>query len=178
MSDRHHDNPADDWQDSFNEVDKRIELTRRRLRGYPQEQVRLARLINHVHKRQNDQTNLVLKQHDLNYVNYTALMMMYGAEDQTTTPSELSNATGEKPTNVTRICDELLHKGLIDRSPSTSDRRRVVLRLTRKGEKLVEQLQPELWRTLERVFGGFSAAELRQLTGLLRAVLARLDQEA
>jgi MarR family transcriptional repressor of emrRAB len=178
MSDRHHESPADDLQDSFNEVDKRIELTRRRLRGYPQEQVRLARLINHVHKRQNDQTNLALKQHDLNYVTYTALMMMYGAEDQTTTPSELSGATGEKPTNVTRICDELLEKGLIDRSPSTSDRRRVVLRLTRKGERLVEQLQPELWRTLERVFGGFNAAEMRQLTGLLRTVLARLDQEA
>lgn len=178
MSDRHHEGPLEDRQDSFNEVDKRIELTRRRLRGYPQEQVRLVRLINHVHKRQNDRTNLVLKRYDLNYVTHTAMMMMYGAEDQTTTPSELSEATGEKPTNVTRICDELLEKGLIERYPSTEDRRRVVLRLTRKGERLVEQLQPELWQSLEHVFGGFNAGEMRQLTGLLRAVLARLDRDA
>ena len=178
MSDRHADGPQEDRQDSFSEVERRIEVTRRRLRGYPQEQVRLARLIIHVQKRQSELTNQVLRRYDLNYVTYTALMMMYGAEDQTTTPSDLSGATGEKPTNVTRICDELLEKGLIDRSPSTSDRRRVVLRLTRKGERLVEQLQPELWQTLERVFGGFSAAETRQLTGLLRTVLARLDQDA
>jgi MarR family transcriptional repressor of emrRAB len=178
MSDRQHEGLPEERQDSFSEVDKRIEVTRRRLRGYPQEQVRLARLISHVQKRQNDQTNLVLKRHDLNYVTYTALMMMYGAEDQTTTPSDLSGATGEKPTNITRICDELLAKSLIERYPSTEDRRRVVLRLTRRGERLVEQLQPELWQTLERVFGGFSAAETRQLTGLLRTVLTRLDQDA
>lgn len=178
MSDRHHEGPPEDWQDSFSEVDKRIEVTRRRLRGYPQEQVRLVRLISHVHKRQNDQVNLILKRYELNYVTYTALMMMYGSEDQTTTPSELSGATGEKPTNVTRICDELLEKGLIERYPSTSDRRRVVLCLTRKGQRLVEQFQPDLWRALERVYGGLGPAETRQLTGLLRAVLARLDQDA
>lgn len=178
MNDRQHEGLPEERQDSFSEVDKRIEVTRRRLRGYPQEQVRLARLINHVHKRQSDQTNLVLKRHDLNYVTYTALMMMYGAADQTTTPSDLSGATGEKPTNVTRICDELLEKGLIERYPSTEDRRRVVLSLTRRGERLVEQLQPELWQTLERAFGAFSSAETRQLTGLLRTLLARLDQDA
>jgi MarR family transcriptional repressor of emrRAB len=178
MSERHHEAPPEDRQDSFSEVDKRIEGTRRRLRGYPQEQVRLARLIIHVQKRQNELTNLVLKRYDLNYVTYTALMMMYGADDQTTTPSELSGATGEKPTNITRICDELLDKGLIERYPSTEDRRRVVLRLTRKGERLVEQFQPELWDTLERIFGGFNGGEMRQLSGLLRAMLARLDQDA
>jgi MarR family transcriptional repressor of emrRAB len=178
MSDRHADGPQEDRQDSFSEVERRIEVTRRRLRGYPQEQVRLARLIIHVQKRQSELTNQVLRRYDLNYVTYTALMMMYGAEDQATTPSELSSATGEKPANITRICDELLEQGLIERYPSTSDRRRVVLRLTRKGERLVEQVQPELWQGLERSFGGLSAAETRQLTGLLRALLVRMDQDA
>ncbi|HZR36719.1 MAG TPA: MarR family transcriptional regulator [Nevskia sp.] len=178
MSDRHGENPPEDRPDSFSEVERRIEVTRRRLRGYPQDQVRLARLIIHVQKRQNELTNQVLRRHGLNYVTYTALMMMYGAEDQATTPSELSSATGEKPANITRICDELLEQGLIERNPSTEDRRRVVLRLTRRGERLVEQVQPELWQRLERSFGGFSGSEMRQLTGLLRTVLARMDQDA
>ncbi|MBV8062620.1 MAG: MarR family transcriptional regulator [Nevskia sp.] len=178
MSDRQHEAPPEQQPDSFSEVDKRIELTRRRLRGYPQEQVRLARLIIHVQKRQSDQINLILKRYGLNYVTYTALMMMYGSDDQTTTPSELSGVTGEKPTNITRICDELVEQGLIERYPSTDDRRRVVLRLTRKGERLVEQFQPDLWQALQRIFGGLGAAQTRQLTGLLRAVLARLDQDA
>ena len=54
----------------------------------------------------------------------------------------------------------------------------MVLCLTRKGQRLVEHFQPDLWRALERVYGGLGPAETRQLTGLLRAVLARLDQDA
>jgi MarR family transcriptional regulator, negative regulator of the multidrug operon emrRAB len=172
------DGPAEESADSFTLVERRIEGTQRRLRGYPREWVLVARLITHVQKRQNDLSNAVLKRYGLNYVTYTALMMMYGSEDQTSTPSELAAATGEKPTNVTRICDELLQQGLIERYPSTSDRRRVVLRLSRKGERLVEKFQPELWDTLERIYGGFSAADLRQVAALLRQTLVRLDQNA
>lgn len=179
MSDglHHKDGGGADNTDSFSVVERRIEVTRRRLQGYPRDHALLARLITHVQKRQNDLSNGVLKRFGLNYVTYTALMMMYGAEDQTTTPSELAGATGEKPTNITRICDELLEQGLIERYPSTTDRRRVVLRLSRKGERLVEKFQPELWQVLGRVYGGFSAADLRQLTALLRQTLTRLDQE-
>lgn len=163
--------------DSFSDVEQRIELTRRRLPGYPLEHARLARLITHIQKRQTELCNAVLKPYELSYVTYTALMMMYGSAEQTTTPSELSNATGEKPTNVTRICDELLHKGLIERYPSTSDRRRVVLRLTARGEQLVEQFQPKIWRILQQLYGELSPAELQLVTGLLRRPLAHLDQQ-
>jgi MarR family transcriptional repressor of emrRAB len=162
--------------DSFSAVDRRIEVTRRRLNNYPDQLVRLARLITHVQKRHNDMSNAVLRPYDLNYVTYTAMMMMYGSEDQTATPSELSDATGEKPTNITRICDELLRKELIERNPSTTDRRRVVLRLTRKGEQLAEQVQPALWQALQQTYGDLSGAELRQLTGLLRRPLRRMEQ--
>jgi MarR family transcriptional regulator, negative regulator of the multidrug operon emrRAB len=179
VSDLLHDKDSlgEESADSFSLVEQRIEVTRRRLQGYPRDHALLARLITHVQKRQNDLSNAVLKRFGLNYVTYTALMMMYGAEDQTTTPSELAGATGEKPTNVTRICDELLQQGLIERFPSTTDRRRVVLRLSRKGERLVEKFQPELWQVLDRVYGGFSNADLRQLTALLRQTLTRLDQQ-
>lgn len=160
--------------DSFSDVEQRIEITRQRLPGYPLEHARLARLITHIQKCQTELCNAVLKPYELNYVTYTALMMMYGSADQTSTPSELSHATGEKPTNVTRICDELLHKGLIERYPSTSDRRRVVLRLTGQGEQLVEQFQPKIWQALNRVYGELSQAELQQVTSLLRRPLAGL----
>lgn len=164
--------------DSFSAVERRIATTRKRLRGYPHERVTVARLVTHLQKRQHELCNVVLKRHDLNYVTYTALMMMYGSADQSCSASELSQATGEKPANVTRICDELLHKGLIERYPSADDRRRVMLRLTRRGERLVEQFQPEIWPVLDRIFGGFDASELRALTQLLRRTLARIDGDA
>jgi MarR family transcriptional repressor of emrRAB len=168
---------TDIGEDSFTVVERRIANTRKRLRGYPQERATLARLVTHVQKRQTDLCNLVLKSYDLNFVTYTALMMMYGSADQTLTPSELSNATGEKPTNVTRICDELLRKGLLERSPGTEDRRRVVMRLTEKGEQLVKQFQPEIWKTLDRLYGGLSNQQVHALTTLLRQTITRLDTE-
>lgn len=164
--------------DSFHEVEQRITVTRKRLRGYPHQQVMLARLVAHVQKRQSDLCNLALKAYDLNMVTYTALMMLYGSPNQTLTPSELSQATGEKPTNVTRVCDELLAKGLIERSAGTEDRRKVVLRLSAAGEQLVKRFQPDIWQTLERLYGGFTDSQTQELTALLRQVLARLDQTA
>ena len=175
MSRDDHSNSPDARDDSFSEVEQRMQVTRRRLPGYPLEHARLARLITHIQKLQTELCNAVLKPFELNYVSYTALMMLYGSEEQTLAPSELSKATGEKPTNVTRICDELLHQGLIERYPSTADRRRVVLRLSGKGERLVEQFQPKVWQALERLYGGLGKAELKQVTDLLRRPLAGLE---
>jgi len=175
MSRDDHSNSPDARDDSFSEVEQRMQVTRRRLPGYPLEHARLARLITHIQKLQTELCNAVLKPYELNYVTYTALMMLYGSAEQTLAPSELSNATGEKPTNVTRICDELLHKDLIERYPSTSDRRRVVLRLSSKGERLVEQFQPKVWQALERLYGGLGKAELKQVTDLLRRPLAGME---
>jgi MarR family transcriptional repressor of emrRAB len=163
--------------DSFTAVERRIEFTRRRLRGYPHERVKLARLVGHLQKRQTDLVNTALKGHGLNYVTFTSLMMMYGSDSQTLTPSDLRDATGEKPANITRICDELAGAGLIERSASTTDRRSVVLRLTRKGETLVERVQPELSATLERLYGGLSSVELRQVSEILRRPLEQFEQE-
>lgn len=162
--------------DSFHDVEQRIAQTRKRLRGYPHEQVMLARLIAHVHKRQTDLCNAALKAHALNMVTYTALMMLFGAPNQTLTPSELSQTTGEKPTNITRICDELLARGLIERSAGTADRRKVVLRLSAAGDALVRQVQPDIWQTLEQIYGGFDAGQTTALTALLRQTLQQLDQ--
>jgi MarR family transcriptional repressor of emrRAB len=171
----HAGTPPDGGDDSFSEVEQRIRVTSRRLPGYPLDHARLARLISHMQKLQAEMCNTVLKPYALNYVTYTALMMIFGSEDQTLTPSELSSATGEKPTNVTRICDELLRKGLIERYPSTEDRRRVVLHLTGRGERLVQQFQPKIWQALERLYGGMGKAELQQLTRLLRRPLAGFE---
>lgn len=161
--------------DSFAVVERRIAVTRKRLRGFPHERATLARLVTHVQKRQQELCNLVLRQHDLNYASYTALMMLYGSDGQRASASELAQASGEKPTNVTRIGDELLAKGLIERQPCSDDRRRVLLRLTTRGERLVEKFQPEIWPILDRLYGGLTAAELRTLTQLLRRALARLE---
>ena len=142
-----------------------------RLPELPYERMLAARLMTHAHKQSQQLSNEVLKAHALNYVSYSVLMMLYGAGADGLGARELSQATGEKPTNLTRICDELVARKLVQREPGIDDRRRVLLRLTRSGEKLAERVQPEIWKVVDRLYGNFTTAELRQLQGLLGKLL-------
>jgi DNA-binding MarR family transcriptional regulator len=45
-----------------------------------------------------------------------------------------------KPYVVTRLCDQLLEKTLINRAPSGEDRRKISVSITPKGEHLVEKV--------------------------------------
>jgi MarR family transcriptional repressor of emrRAB len=164
--------------ESFKAVERRIAVTRERLPDFPYRRAMLTRLIAHLHKRVQDSGNAALKSYQLNYVSYNTLMMMYGAEDYTINPSELSAATSEKPANCTRICDELEERGLIRRHAALDDRRKVVLTLTASGRKLVERLQPAMWDRLDALFAGFSDDELGQLTNQLKKTLANVEQSS
>jgi MarR family transcriptional repressor of emrRAB len=99
-------------------------------------------------------------------------MVLFGAGSDAVSASELARATGERPTNLTRVCDELHARKLIVRAPCSDDRRRVLLRLSRSGEKLAERVQPQIWAVLDRLYGDFTNAELRQLQALLGKLLA------
>ena len=162
--------------ESFKAVERRIAVTRERLPDFPHRRSTLTRLVAHLHKRVQASCNAALKPHKLNYVTYNALMMMYGADDYTINPSELAAATGEKPANCTRICDELEARRLIRRHASLEDRRRVVLTLTTQGRKLVERVQPDMWHYLGAFFTEFSDADLEQLTRLLKKALVNVEQ--
>jgi MarR family transcriptional repressor of emrRAB len=159
----------------FDAVEARIAVMRERIDGFPHQYVLLNRLIAHIHKGIQEHYHAVLKPVGLNYTSYTSLMMIYGAENRTLTPSDLAESSGEKPTNITRICDELLEKGLIERHPSVDDRRRIELTVTRKGRQLVEKLQPEISQALDDLYGSFSAGELKQYNQLLRKQLVAVE---
>lgn len=148
-------------------IERALSGVRERLPELPYERLLAARLMLHAHKHAQELSNAVLKAHDLSYVSYSVLMVLFGAGSEGVSASELARATGERPTNLTRVCDELHARKLIVREPCSDDRRRVLLRLSRSGEKLAERVQPQIWRVLDRLYGDFTNAELRQLQALL-----------
>lgn len=148
---------------------------RKRIPEYPSELATLGSLIIHIKKRQNDLCNAVLKAYELNFVEYNALMVLYLSQSDAVTASELGTATGEKPANITRICDSLLRQKLIERSRHAVDRRSVVVRLTSKAARLLDELQPTLWVTMLNIYGSLSRKEVRRVTDLLRRPLAALE---
>jgi len=162
----------------FSEIERGLEAMRKRIPGYPSELAALGRLIIHIEKRQNDLCNAVLKAYELNLVEYNALITLYVSKSDAVTASELGTATGEKPANITRICDSLLGQKLIERTRHAVDRRSVVMRLTPKATRLLVELQPTLWITMRNIYGSLSKEEVRRVISLLQRPLAALESTA
>ena len=136
--------------------------------------VLIKHLLKHIDTRMGSLLKEALREHDLNHVSFTALLMLYNAQADSINPSVLSAATGESRANVTRICDELLKKGLLTRAPSQEDRRRIDLKLALAGEAEIERLLPLMRTKLSILFSCFDNQEKKELETLLKRLLAHL----
>ena len=156
-------------------TEKRLRNIQARMPDFPYEPILLVRLSYHLQKRLRDRTNAALKPYELADTGYTVLAILYGSAEETSTASELSEACHEKPANLTRVCDELAARGLIERGTRVGDRRTVLISLTAQGRALIEQVLPEVSGKLSAAYAGLSPAELKQFAGLLVRVLGNLD---
>lgn len=153
----------------FDATEARIQHTRERFTRFPRDAAVLVRLIKHIDAHVHDAANAVLREHDLHHTDYNILMMIYGSADNAVNPSQLGNAAGEKAANITRVCNVLCEKGLIDRvADPGGDRRKVVLSLTASGRRRIESLLPQMSSMLDASVHGLRAAERAQLEGLLK----------
>lgn|SRR5690349_15963962 len=163
----------------FASTEARILHTCERFPGFPRDAAVLVRLIKHIYAQVHDEANVVLREHGLNHTDYNILMMLYGSADNAVNPSSLGGAAGEKSANITRICNALCDKGLIDRvADPGGDRRKVVLSLTAQGERLIEGLLPKMSSLLQGYARGFQPHELAQLEALLKRLLDGVDATA
>jgi len=161
---------------SFLPTEQRLAVTCRRHPAFPREPAVLVRLVKHVYKQLHDDANALLKPWGINHPEYNLLMMLYGTEGYTLNPSQLAEAAGEKSANITRLGNELCHKGMIERDSSDQDRRKVALTLTEAGVAMVESFLPGVCGLLERQGAGLSPRESAQLERLLKKFLDHLGQ--
>jgi DNA-binding MarR family transcriptional regulator len=79
---------------------------------------------------------------------------------------------------ITNRIDRLEERGLVERS-ATQDRRKVVVRLTKKGLSLVDKVVSTHTDTERDILSGLSARQQEQLANMLRTVLIAMgDQSA
>lgn len=142
----------------------------------PEGEIILTRLYAHVFKLSNERQNLNLSRYGLNSTSWFALIMIYSTAENAINPCNLSHDMVSSRTNITRLSDELVKKGWVERNTSGEDRRRVVLSLTRKGRELVETVLPHQWHDYRELWSDFGPDELEQFERLLRKLLVRLDE--
>jgi len=163
---------------SFAVIEASIGRVAKRVHGAPVQDLVLLRLIKHLSALFGANLGRMVRPAGLNEVAFRTLMMLYANGATGVHASELSEASGETRTNMTRICDELARKRLLHRRPGVEDRRRVVLELTRKGETLIERLLPAAWRELDQHMRALSADEKRELERLLKKLLSAYEAKS
>jgi len=80
---------------------------------------------------------------------------------------DLARATGVNPSTATRMCDRLIHKGLVTRARDRVDRRETVLSLTDKGQQLVDAVTVSRRSIIRSMLQAIPLVERR---GLVRAL--------
>lgn len=160
---------------SFQPFEQRIEHVTGNHPDSPRSEIILSRLFFHVFKRFNESQNIHLSAFGLNSTSWLALIMMHATPGNALNPCELSEAMISSRTNITRLADELVEKGWVERSASGEDRRKVVLSLTDAGRDLVESVLPHQWQYYREMWSCFSPGEIATFEALMRKLLDRLD---
>lgn len=83
------------------------------------------------------------------------------------TAGELSTATGLRPAATTALIDRLVDKGFVERRPSESDRRKVLVALTDEGARRTWEAYGPLVTEGQQGFASTTIAELERLADLV-----------
>lgn len=107
-----------------------------------------------------------LKPFDLNLTHYNVLRILNGRKDSFATCGQIREVMLDKSPDVTRICNKLLSKELINRDLNPDNKRQVQLSISEKGIKLLEKINPKINDKILN-FRKLNDNELEMLSNLL-----------
>jgi len=102
---------------------------------------------------------------ELTFSQWTTLVALH--DGRIRTAGDLAHNICHDAGSLTRLIDEMVSRGLVNRNRSETDRRVVTLSLTARGRAVVEQLAPRVMHFWNGLLAGFTHAEVDTLIGLL-----------
>jgi DNA-binding MarR family transcriptional regulator len=85
----------------------------------------------------------------------------------------LGELTAMDQVSISRAVEQLAGKKLVSRRVDMADRRRVVLRLSKKGEEVYSQIVPVLYAGEKALVSGFSKSDEAALRRIMKIMLER-----
>lgn len=116
----------------------------------------------------------VLAPHDLTWTGWVVLWVVWVWQDIET--RHVAGEAGISKGTLTGVSTTLESRGLLKRRAHPDDARRVLLSLTAKGRRLMDQLFPAFNEQEAFVTSGLSERELKVMTTALRKVVLRLEE--
>jgi DNA-binding MarR family transcriptional regulator len=137
-------------------------LSKRRLRLW----IRLLRItrVTESHLRE-----FLRSQHESTMPRFDVMAALHRADGELTM-TELSRRLLVSNGNTTTVIDRLELDGLVQRTPSTADRRIINVALTTAGRRQFAKLAAEHEARVDEIFGDVSAADLDALEALLQRI--------
>lgn len=113
---------------------------------------------------------------DLTASQFAVLMgVAYRQDRDGVTVGQLSAHIALAPTHVTTEVGRLAARGLLIKKPSASDRRSVLVSLSRAGEKAVAEISPFVRAINDVLFDGISSKDLETTKKVARALFRNSD---
>ncbi|MDX1767891.1 MAG: MarR family transcriptional regulator [Arenibacter troitsensis] len=115
----------------------------------------------------NEMMTAALKPHGVSLQQFNVLRILRGQKGKPANLSTLNERMVTKMSNTTRLVDKLILKGYVDRMVCPSNRRKVEINITSKGESALALMDVALKETEEKLLQNFSIEDLRSINELL-----------
>jgi len=92
------------------------------------------------------------------------------------TMHDLARAMNLKPSTATMLVDRLVELKMIDRDRDGVDRRRVLVRLTARGRKILDEVHSQKRMALQETFRHLNPTERQKYLELIEKLAARLEE--
>jgi DNA-binding MarR family transcriptional regulator len=115
------------------------------------------------------QLDALLRPHGLTFARYEALVLLSFSRGGALPMGLIGERLMVHPTSVTNTIDRLERQGLVQRRPNPRDGRGTLAEITPAGRDVMQRATADLMRA-EFGMGGYSPAQLEDMSGLLRAL--------
>ena len=103
---------------------------------------------------------------------FNILRILRGAKECGGHPcGEIADRMVDRSPDITRRIDSLEKQGYVERERSAEDKRVVIVRITNKGQDLLDSVAPKLLAFQNKVAASLSAQELEQLSNLCEQLI-------
>ena len=114
------------------------------------------------------QMNRDMRKYGLTSPQYNILRILKGSRPDGLSVLDIKSRMIDRSSNVSRLVEKLREQGLVVRTPSSADRRMVVVTITDSGLELLDKIQKEVMSNEEGFPGtNLSGEEMQQLSVLL-----------
>ncbi len=119
----------------------------------------------------------LLKPYGLSWQQFNVLRILRGRHPEPATVKLLTKRMIDKMSNASRLVDKLLSKGLVVRTTSKEDRRRVDISITETGLKVLAEASATLENGMRLDKGYLTCAEAEELNRLLDKIRTLQGEE-